>query len=317
MAGSGKLRIGAIALSFSDPYIYAELLPHLGARIDYVWDYYPDRAAEYAAKHDVQIVQDYHDFATLPVDGVMIFSPGADHIKHAEPLVEARVPVYVDRPMSTDFRSAERLYARARERGTMLMSCHAIRYESRFARMASRMRSGEMGKPLSVLVVVSHTMRYYMEIPRNRWHDRIEEGGGMIIDIGVIGMEVLHATLGLGAETVSCTRSKVHFLDADSEDCALITVAFVNGAVGGVQIICAYEDFFVSLDAWGTKEHAYVSVDLEGLRRAERNSGKAILDAFRTGVSPIPDRETLEITKILCAARIAAGSGTTIKLANL
>jgi hypothetical protein len=70
--------------------------------------------------------------------------------------------------------------------------------------------------------------------------------------------------------------------------------------------------FVAILVAW-----QLLSIDLEGLRRAERNSGRAILDAFRIGVSPIPDRETLEITKILCAARIAAGSGTTIKLANL
>ncbi|MSP13088.1 MAG: hypothetical protein EXR62_09035 [Chloroflexi bacterium] len=55
----------------------------------------------------------------------------------------------------------------------------------------------------------------------------------MIIDIGVHGMEILHATLGPGAESVTCLRTS--------------------------------EDLYYSLDAWGTAGRAYFNTKMEDL----------------------------------------------------
>lgn len=315
------MTIGVIGLSFSNPYTYAEMLPSLGARIGYVWDYYPDRAAEYADRYAVQVIDDYREYADLSVDGVLIFSPGADHVQHATPLVEARVPVFLDRPLSTDFRAAEALYARAADRGSLIMSCSALRYAPRFQALAHKTRAGAFGHPIVATAVVSHTMRTYMEIPRNRWHDRLDEGGGMIIDIGVHGMEVLHATLGPGAESIACLRTKVRFLDADSEDCAVLSIQFANGSLGVVQVICASEEMYYALDVWGTTGREAFNTTMEDAEMTRTQSGfktcaETILDAFRRRVSPIPAHETLEITKLLCAARRAADTGRVIRLAE-
>src|SRR5690606_11432015 len=65
------------------------------------------------------------------VDGVLIVDDtdgGAKHAELARPFLEAGMPVFVDKPMTTDYRDAVELFDLAERHNAPLMSSSALRY---------------------------------------------------------------------------------------------------------------------------------------------------------------------------------------------
>lgn len=70
---------------------------------------------------------------------------GARHLEHARPLLEAGIPVLVDKPLAASVKDADALIAVAREHGAPLVSCSALRFVPEIAELkAARSTSGEL-----------------------------------------------------------------------------------------------------------------------------------------------------------------------------
>lgn len=76
------------------------------------------------------------------VDGLVVASPATTHARVIEPLLGRGVPVFAEKPLTTDTASAERLVRRAAGR---LFVMHVWRYHPGIAALAEIARSGELG----------------------------------------------------------------------------------------------------------------------------------------------------------------------------
>ena len=321
--GSSRgLRIGVLGLAFSNPYTFARILRARGVSMAAVWDYYPDQAAAYAEEFDAQVVEAPEDMAALGLDGVLVESTNADHCRLARPMVAAGIPVYLDKVFALDEREADDLLTLAEERGTFVMAGSSLRFGPAFKTLADRVRDGGVGTPILASSFVSHTMADYLADPRKRWHDRLDEGGGMLVDIGVHGVEVLLQALGPGVVSVAAQTSKVRYQEADSEDCAVLTLTFRSGAIGVLHLSCASDLLDYTLTVHGTEgplDAQDIARELYGAGTAAHSeSAERALDAFVeaivTQTPPMPRDELMEEVRVLLAARRAATERRVISL---
>jgi len=150
----------------------------------------PDRIPGYhqqLAECGVPMVARVEDlFGT--VDAILVETQdGSDHLAQALPIVEAGVPLFVDKPLATSTADAGRIVEAARKRGIAFGSSSALRYALEVQDV--QRRRDELGRVLGVdayTVAVLH--------PRNPG----------LFHYGVHGVETLYALMGTGCRSVRC-----------------------------------------------------------------------------------------------------------------
>jgi predicted dehydrogenase len=80
-------------------------------------------------------------------DGLVVATPASTHAAVLDRVLEHGVPVFVEKPMTTDVESAERLAARA---GGRLSVMHVFRYHHGIEALAAIARGGELGPVLTL-----------------------------------------------------------------------------------------------------------------------------------------------------------------------
>jgi predicted dehydrogenase len=92
------------------------------------------------------------------VDGLLVATPASTHASVLDRALERGAPVFVEKPMTTDPESAERLAARA---GDRLFVMHVFRYHHGIEALAAVARDGELGP-----VVMLRSSRAHWGSPR-------------------------------------------------------------------------------------------------------------------------------------------------------
>jgi virulence factor len=140
-SGSAPLKIGVIGLGDIARKAYLPVLaaqpdlePHLHTRtratLDAVGDTY--RLPHRHTTLDALLDQD--------LDAAFVHAPTEHHVDIARRLIEAGVPVYVDKPLARDADGARRLVTLAEERGVPLMAGFNRRYAPGYAQCAEHPR---------------------------------------------------------------------------------------------------------------------------------------------------------------------------------
>ena len=124
---TGDLRVGVVGVGHLGRH-HARILGGLpGVRLAGVLDLNRERAREVAAACKTEA---FNDLSELPgaVDAVTIAVPTESHLGVALPLVEAGVPVLVEKPLARSVGEADRLLEAARTRGVTLAVGHTERF---------------------------------------------------------------------------------------------------------------------------------------------------------------------------------------------
>jgi predicted dehydrogenase len=124
---SSDLRLAVIGVGHLGRH-HARILSGLpGVRLAGVVDLNEERAREIAAMYGTEVVA---DVARLPgaVDAVTIAVPTESHLRVALPLVTARIPVLIEKPLARSVADADVLLAAARERGVTVAVGHTERF---------------------------------------------------------------------------------------------------------------------------------------------------------------------------------------------
>ncbi len=97
-----------------------------------------ERNRELAAAGDIAVVVDEPADLVGRVDAAIVSTrDGAKHLEHARPLLEAGLPVLVDKPLAASVEHADTLLATARERDAVLVSCSALRFVPEMAELTT------------------------------------------------------------------------------------------------------------------------------------------------------------------------------------
>ena len=97
------------------------------ARLAYVVDTNPDRAAEAAAAHGAEALADARELAGR-VDAAIVATPTSVHEPVAAALLEAGIDVLVEKPITPDLAAASRLIDGAERQGRILQVGHLERF---------------------------------------------------------------------------------------------------------------------------------------------------------------------------------------------
>ena len=106
----------AIVGASQNAYRFAEILKARDVEIACVWDYRHSKADAFCRQFGGEAIDDIERIADFGLDGVMICTKRADHVRYALPFIAGGVPTYIDGPSAS-----ERIQEAVREHGTPVM----------------------------------------------------------------------------------------------------------------------------------------------------------------------------------------------------
>lgn len=152
------------------------------------------RAADFAAKHGIEHSGDSVE-AMLErggLDAVYIASPHAQHHALARPVLEAGIPVLVEKAFTLNTAQARDLLDLARDRGVFAMEAMWARFLPQYDVLRQLLADGTLGE--IVEVTADHGQSFPPD-PTHRMHAP-ELGGGALLDLGVYPVSFAQMVLG-------------------------------------------------------------------------------------------------------------------------
>jgi predicted dehydrogenase len=219
------------------------------------------------------------------VDAVMLLGcDGRAHHRDVLPVLSARKPVFIDKPLTADWREAVGIVDAARFHSTPLFSASALRFRPDVEASRRLARSG------SAQVTVFVPQRLVPGHPDLSW-------------LGIHGVEAAFALFGPGCRTVQRTITPAEDVTIGRwQNGATALVYRSSGAAG--------RDFLTTVRS------------VEGIATARGHDYDgliaAILAFFQSGEPPISSREMLEVLAFIAAADHSRDAdGTSIELSPL
>jgi predicted dehydrogenase len=177
---SSVLRVGLIGFGYAGRTIHAPLIASVpGLELAAVASSRRDQVA--AAWPGVRVTDDYPALARdSACDLVVIATPNDSHYALARAALESGRHVVVDKPFTVTLAEADGLVALAQQHKRLLSVFHNRRWDSDFVTLKRCIDSGELG---DVREFISRFDRFE-PVPRDRWRERPERGGGLWFDLG-------------------------------------------------------------------------------------------------------------------------------------
>jgi predicted dehydrogenase len=237
-------------------------------------------------EYGVEIVDSIE--ALLPkVDVVFLTSvDGRPHLAQATPVMKARKPVFVDKPLAASLEDARRIVALARETGTPFFSSSSSRFHPDLRRLRADPGVGKVTK-----VQAAYTL------------NKLEFHPDLFF-YGIHGVEALYAVMGTGCTAVS------RRIEGDAD---VTTCRWKDGRTGVFHGMLARGERQPLIRIWGEK----------GARESSGAGGYeglllAAAEFFHTGRPPFDVAETIEIFEFMTAADLSKErNGAEVPLAEL
>jgi hypothetical protein len=217
------------------------------------------------------------------VDAVMLTSnDGRIHLAQAKPVLAARKPLFIDKPMTASVRDALEIARLARETGTPVFSSSSLRFTDDVL--------GVKGDPRVQEVMGAMT-----------WGPAtLEPHHPDLFWYGIHAVEILYTFMGPGCERVTRTNSA----GAD-----VVTGYWKDGRLGVMRGNRNTASTYGQV-VFGRK----AIVSLPAQSPAPKRSGyyglvSAIVEFFKTGTSPVPIEDTVEIMAFMEAADVSKARG--------
>ena len=217
----------------------------------------------------VKIVDSIEELCSQ-VDAVLLESvDGRPHLEQARPVIKARKPLFIDKPVAGSLRDAIEIYRLARENNVPVFSSSSYRFYDGLIEL----KKSDVGEIRNVISYgPAHLEPHH---PDMFWY-------------GVHPTEALFTIMGTGCQTV---------VRSDSKDSDVITGTWSGGRIGtliGLRTGATPNKVLV----FGSKANAEQKAGAGGYAPLLRE----IMKFFQTGVAPVPAEETLEMFAFMEAA---------------
>jgi predicted dehydrogenase len=223
-----------------------------------------DRYTEQLRGYGVKIVGSIADLLDQ-VDAVLIESvDGQMHVERTLPVIEAGLPVFVDKPFTTNTTDASRIIEAAETRGVPLTSASALRYALEV--QAVKNQPSDVGPIRGVDTYGPANLH-----PRNPG----------LFHYGVHAVEMLYTLMGTGCQSVSC------FFTQDAE---VVVGEWADGRLGTVRGT-RYGTYGFGFTAFGQQRTISAAIDS---RYYYRELLKIVVGMFQTRQWPLTAQELWE-----------------------
>ena len=209
------------------------------------------------------------------VDGVLLTSnDGRVHLAQAREIIAARKPLFIDKPMASTLEDAREIARLAKAAGVPWFSTSSLRYA-----VASLKTAGLSG----VEVWGPGPLEEHHQLDLT-WY-AIHEA------------EMLFTILGPGCDAV--TR-------IESADASVVACRWKDGRIGTMRALRPYSDYGAVIFRKTEKNQ---TSEVHPIRSTTAELDRDIVRFFTTGVSPVPNEETLELMAFLDAAQRSKEAG--------
>ena len=215
-------------------------------------------------KYGVKIVDSIEDLLS-EVDAVLLeTNDGRPHLEQVRPVLKAGKPVFVDKPLAGSLQDAVTILREAKQLGVPLFSSSSLRY----GKDSQAVRAGSIGR-----VTICETTS-----PAT-----IEETHPDLFWYGIHGVEALFTVMGTGCQSVQRGSENGRIV---------VTGQWTGGRVG------VYREG----EGYGGHAKGQLGEGPVGSYDSYRPLVVEIVKFFRSGRSPVPVEETLEIYAFMEAA---------------
>jgi predicted dehydrogenase len=251
--------------------------------------------AEVRDKWKVELVGSIEELCQM-VDAVLLLSvDGRVHLSQVKPVFAAKKPVFIDKPLTANFRDAREIARLARESGTPFFSSSSRRFSAETEALKNNRSFGEIQGAIT-----------YGPMPIDRTHPDL-------FWYGIHSVEALYTLMGPGCESVTRTHSS----GAD-----VVTGRWKDGRIGTMR--GNREDRNYGAIVFGSKGVVNSKEAGEEAKKADANQAArsgyyggvaAIVKFFQTKTPPVSPEETLEIIAFMEAADMSkARNGAPVAL---
>lgn len=227
---SSPLRVGLVGYGLSGRGFHTPLLKAAGLAVVAVSTSDPVRAEQARADHpEAVVVRDLE--ALLGVEGldlVVLASPTGAHAKQAEKVIEARLPLVVDKPLAVDATSALAIVDLAAHHGVPLTVFQNRRWDRELQALAAVRDQGLVGD----IARAEYRWERWRPVPKERWREQAtpEEGGGLLLDLH---SHLIDQAVILHGEVVS-VYAEIDSRTTVGEDDTFLACRHVSGVVSHI-----------------------------------------------------------------------------------
>jgi predicted dehydrogenase len=237
MSAADKVGVGVIGAGFIIDYHLDGLKAAGGATLCAIAARSRASAEKVAARHAIPVATD--DWRAIldrsDVEAVIIATPDDTHCEIACAAAQAGKAIMLQKPMAPSSAQCRTIIAAARRAGVILQVSFMHRYFEEVVAARELIAGGKLGKVLSA--------RMRNATPGPDWSDwffsRAKVGGGVVLQLGVHGMDVLRHVLGDIDRLIATTalrRTERILVDGriiypDNEDHAFATYTFTKGPI--------------------------------------------------------------------------------------
>ena len=296
--GQAQIKIGIIGLDTSHAIAFTKFLNGKDRKEEFkdfsIVAAYPygsktikssyDRIPEYieqVKKLGVEIVPSISELL-VKVDCVLLeTNDGNPHLEQAYEVIKSRKKLFIDKPVGANLAQAIAIYEIAKKYKVPIFSSSALRFSSQ----NQKLRNGELGKVIGAdMYTPGHIEPTHSDLA---WY-------------GIHGVEPLFTIMGTGCVSVNSTSS---------QGATVTTGLWDDGRIGTVRGI---RDGTMDYGGLAFTDKTIVhSGSYEGYETLLLE----ILDFFKTGISPVSPKETLEIFTFIEASDLSKKKdGNTILL---
>jgi hypothetical protein len=219
-------------------------------------------------KLGVEIVDSIDDLVAR-VDAVLLeTNDGRPHLQQVLPVLKAKKPVFVDKPIAASLEDAIAILEAARHYGTPCFSSSSLRWMGQ----VKEVRNGDHGPVVGCDTYSPCSLE--ATHPDLYWY-------------GIHGVEGLFAVMGPGLKTV--TRSQ-------TENFELVTGVWADGRIG------TFRGLRAGARGYGGTAFCEKKTVVLGPYQGYQPLVESIVHFFKTGEAPVTSEETLEIYTFMSAA---------------
>lgn len=254
------MRVGIIGTG-AISHKHAQAYKNIGYELNVCTDINPESGRAFADQHGCEFVHSYEELCRHPrVDYVDVCTFPDFRLQPIRACAESKKHVQVQKPISTNLRTAREMIEIARAGGIQLgvVSQHRFDDSTEFLRRA--LDDGRMGKILQADAYVKwfRSPAYYSRPIKGSW---ATEGGGALINQAIHQVDILLWLMGGVSELFGYWQlGALHGIE--SEDVVAALLKYTSGATGVIQASTAFWPGYTErLEIHGTKGTAVISGD--------------------------------------------------------
>lgn len=228
------LGCGRIAKRHSELLGYNQIK---GASLSAVCDLDPEKAALIGKKFGVPYYTDMHEMMKQEVlDAVTILTPSGMHANDVIQLAPYHKHLIVEKPMALTLDDADAMIHACDVNGVKLFVIKQNRFNLPVVKLREAMDQGRFGKLIigTVRVRWCRPQHYY---DQDAWRGTWEFDGGVLTNQASHHVDLLEWMMG-DVESVFA-KSRTALVDIETEDTAVVTLQFRNGALGIIEATTA------------------------------------------------------------------------------